>query len=469
MPPVRTSLLLVLTAAAAATVLTGCAALRIDRAVHTSTGFTSQVLCSSAFVSGLAPDKVFADTVQPIPGMRLVNWGMSHRLDPAKREVTASVAGMFESRAVYRDGLGCMLVPAGEPVEPVALAPLPVVPVALPEIAGPAVVAPSDPRLQAALDRAFAEPAKPPFRRTRAVVVLRDGQVIAERYAAGFGVDTPVIGWSMTKSVVNAMVGILVRQGRLNIDQPAPVPEWRDPADPRHAITTDQLMRQTSGLDIDQTKSGFDRDSQLVYLERDKGGAAATAALAVAPGTRWNYSDGQYLLVSRIVRDTVGGKTDDVLQFAHRELFGPLGMRHVTLEFDTTGTPIGSNIMFASARDWARFGQLYLNDGMAGGRRILPAGWVARSTTASPGTGYGAGFFNNSLDGLVEAWGVPWGPMKAPAGTYFARGFQGQITVVVPSEKLVVVRLASSQVREDDTQTANQLVTDVLAALKTPF
>jgi len=141
------------------------------------------------------------------------------------------------------------------------------------------------------------------------------------------------------------------------------------------------------------------------------------------------------------------------------------GMRAVVLDFDATGTAIGSSHLLASARDWARLGQLYLDDGVVDGRRILPPGWVAMSTKPTLDTGYGAGLWTNRKPGLVPAWGVPWGLSRAPADTFFARGFMGQFVVVVPSRQLVIVRLAVSHQRGDDIEETDRIVGDVLEAL----
>ena len=166
---------------------------------------------------------------------------------------------------------------------------MPKSPPLLPEIAGPDIVQPSDPALKAALDHAFEEPAEPPFRRTKAVVVVHDGKVIAERYAAGIGVDTPLLGFSMTKSVVNALIGILTQQGLATPSMPAPIPEWR--GDLRREIEVEHLLRMTTGLALDETNSGFDPSSQMVYLHDDMAGFAVNAAArSPPPGTRWAYS-----------------------------------------------------------------------------------------------------------------------------------------------------------------------------------
>ena len=242
----------------------------------------------------------------------------------------------------------------------------------LPEIAGPGVVEASAPALKAALVHAFEEPAEPPFRRTKAVVVVRDGSVIAERYAAGAGVDTQLPGFSMTKSVVNALLGIMAQQG-IRLHRCRRRPGMASSGDPRREIEVEHLMRMTTGLALDETNSGFD-PSNLMYLYDDMAGFAVKAPLIAPPGTRWAYSSATTQILARIIRDAVGGP-ERTLAFAWRELFNPLGMRNVTLEFDASGTLQGSANMLASARDWARFGLLYLNDGAIGGRRILQDDW----------------------------------------------------------------------------------------------
>jgi len=431
-----------LLAGVAAMLVAACSPAAPARAARVATGLASHTLCVESFISGQDPAQVRAESLAPMPGIRLIDWAMREEVDAKRGEVRSSLFGGFERRAVYHPGWGCRLVDGAPPAmpdfPPVDTAPPPF------EIAGPAVVEPADPRLKLALDHAFAEPAGGPPRQTKAVVVLQNGRVIAERYAPGYGIDTPMLGWSLTKSVTSALVGILVRQGRLAVDLPAPVAAWAAPDDPRHAITVDMLLRMTSGLDLDETNTGFDASSQTVYLAPDMAAAAAAAPLKAAPGNRWHYSSPSTLLLDGIIRDLSGGDAAAVLRFARAELFEPLGMRQVTLEFDQAGTPIGSTYMLASARDWARFGLLYLNDGVIGGRRILPADWVDYSArpTAQSDEGYAAGFWTNRGNSADARGRVRRG---MPADSFFASGSLGQRIAVLPSQHLVVVRLGRSQ------------------------
>lgn len=444
--------------------LLGCSSL--DRATDVATGYVSHQLCSATYVSKVEPEQFYREAIAPI--LSPVDFLSSHRVDRQRAQVTSGFAGVAEARAVDRGPLGCLVV-HGEPPAAVSLAPHTPAPALLADIAGPEIVEPTRPALKLALDRTFAENTSPPYRNTKAVVVVRDGRVIAERYAPGYGIDTQLMGWSATKSVTNALIGILVRQGKLSLEGPAPIAAWADPKDPRHAISIDNMLRMNSGLDIgdsltSQATTAFDPTAYMVFGVRDMAGFAEKAPLKAAPGSRWNYTNGNTILLSKIVRDTAGGDAASTLAFARRELFDKLGMRHVTLEFDSVGTPIGSSHMLASARDWARFGLLYLDDGVVGGERLLPPGWVDYSAAPTPGSeryGYAAGFWTNRGDGEGQRYRIAHG---IPADAFFSRGANGQYIVIVPSQRLVVVRLGSAFTPRDDMDVVARLVADVIAA-----
>lgn len=463
--PKNRIILLVTTTLCGALALT---AVRAHDAPRVATGFVAHILCSETFVSGLDPDRVFTETTAAMPGTGLIAWALDYRIDRARKDVTVTLLGGGQSRAIFREGLGCYVSHDDASVD----ASLP--PAAgntrhalLPEIAGPSLVEPANQELGLALDRAFAEPEQPPFRHTKAVVVLRDGRVVAERYAPGYGVDTPILGYSATKSVTSALIGILVRKGKLRVNDPAPVAAWQNPADARHAITVDHLLRHTSGLAMGSSlnaslASAIAPVNQMKYVARDMAAFAESADLESQPGSAWNYHDGNTIVLSHLIRDAAGGHAADVLRFARAELFGPLGMRNVTLEFDAAGTLEGSSQMLASARDWARFGALYLDDGVIGGKRILPEGWVNYSAAPTPSAyvGIGAGFWTNRGDsyGAKYRTGRGW-----PAESFYASGTFGQYVIVVPSERLVIARLGTSGNRYD-IEGVSRLVADVIAA-----
>jgi CubicO group peptidase (beta-lactamase class C family) len=443
-------------------------AVRAQDAPRVATGFISRTLCSAAFVSGVNPDEVFSETVDAMPGVRLITWAIDYRVDRKAKQVTTTLFWGGISRAVYREGLGCYLAHGEASVDASLPAAGEIQRASLPEISGPSLVQAANPKLALALDRAFAEPEQPPFRRTKAVVIVKDGHVVAERYAPGYGIDTPILGYSATKSVISALTGILVRQGKLAVDRPAPVATWQNPDDPRHAITVDQLLRHTSGLAMGSSlnaslASTLAPVNEMKYVASDQAGFAESAALESAPGSAWNYHDGNYAILSRLIRDAVGGHAADVLRFARSELFGPLGMRNVTLEFDATGTPEGASQMLAPARDWARFGLLYLNDGVAGGKRILPEGWVDYSASPTPNgwVGYGAGFWTNRGGSLGANYRIEHG---WPRDAFLAKGTLGQYVIVIPSERLVIVRLGTAPNWPLTADGVTRLISDVVVA-----
>jgi CubicO group peptidase (beta-lactamase class C family) len=450
-------------AAVLAAVAASAAILRPDRAIRVATGFVAHIVCAKSFVSGLDPQTVFAETTDRA-GIRRLRWILGFQLDRTGKTVDASLAGFFGSRAAFHEGFGCVTLHGPDAPyllkNDLAVLKMPKTPPLLAAIGGPGLVEPSDPALKAALDHAFEEPADPPFRRTKAVVVVHNGKVIAERYAAGIGVDTQLIGFSMTKSVVNALIGILTQQGLVTPSFLAPVPEWRGSTDPRREIEVEHLMRMTSGLALDETNSGYDPSSQMLYLHNDMAGYAAKAAMIAPPGTRWAYSSATTQLLARIIRDATGGP-EQSLAFAWRELFNPLGMRNVTLQFDASGTLQGASSMLASARDWARFGLLYLNDGLIGGKRLLHEDWVDLSAAATLGTDYGAGFWTNRSEHEYAKGRVRLG---IPRDAFFASGDLGQRIVILQSQHLVIVRLGDSVDPTGDIRGLGRLVSEVIAA-----
>lgn len=447
--------------------LTACGHWSPGRAASVSTGYVSHQLCSAVFVAQQDPERTYREAIAPLAGA--FAFLMRYDVDRERAEVRATLAGLAESRAVHRPPFGCVNATAGTPSAPAAPPATDHAGAALPgPIAGLAPVDAADPALAQALDHAFDESPRGPRRHTQAVVVVHRGRIVAERYAAGIGVDTPLPGWSATKSVTNALLGILVRQGRLDMNAPAPIAAWADAQDPRHAITPDQLLRMTSGLDAGQSLddvSAFDPAAQMLFIEPDMAAFAARAPLAHAPGSHWNYTDPNTLLLSRIVRDLSGGDAAGTYAFVHRELFDKLGMQQATLEFDASGTPIGSSHLWAPARDWARLGLLYLNDGVIAGERILPAGWVAYSARPTPGAedaGYAAGFWTNRGNGHGASYRTAAG---MPADAFMARGAHGQYVVIVPSRQLVIVRLGPAWTPRDDMDAVARLTREVVATL----
>jgi len=280
----------------------------------------------------------------------------------------------------------------------------------------------------------FEHPASDTTGETHALVVIHRGQLVVERYARETDASSTLISWSMAKSITHALVGILVREGRLDIHQPGLVPRWNQPGDARAALTLDHMLRMVDGLDFveDYVDS---RQSDVIEMlfgsgKDDVAGYTEARPLKCPPGTRWNYSSGTSNVVTAILGRTVGGGETAMLEFMHEELFDRIGMRSPTVRFDAAGTFIGSSFVFATARDFARFGLLYLRDGCWDGDRILPEGWVdyARTATKVSGREYGAHWWL-SLDG---------------SAVFHCSGYRGQFIALDPERDLIVVRLGGS-------------------------
>lgn len=415
-----------------------CAASLVPRGfLETSTGFAAKVVASAVFVSGRSLESVYEQEFAANGFLEQVfRFFVSIKVDRDAQTVTARTLGVNRT-AVFREGFGCTLAVdrsvdelraeaghAGETRRP-----------------SPPWKTPGEDRklgfdrdaLEAAIEAALANQKI----KTRAVVVIQDGTLIGERYAEGFHADMPLPGWSMTKSIIHALVGIRVRQGRMRPDAPLPLAAWQDPANPRAVITLDQMLRMTSGLEWNEESPVHVSDmTRMLFMERSMAGFAARAPVAAAPGKKWAYSSGTSNLICEALRDSFDDDRE-YWAFPRRELFDAIGMASAVFELDASGTFVGSSYCFATARDWARFGQLYLDDGVVDGRRILPEGWAAGASEPTRGSKrrYGRHF---------------WLPRDKtlPAGTFFCRGFEGQLLAIVPEKRAVIVRLGSTRDRK---------------------
>ncbi len=424
----------------------------LGKLLRLACAYKARALCNGVFVSGLDPRRLSREDV----GYKVLFRLARARVDRQRRSVECSIlgTGLFREKAVHVDGIGAVLL-SGIPEEavrawPPVSATVPASPasVAIPWPVGEAVVPAArgsgiDTRkVEAVVGRLFDDRGRRNPLRTRAVLVVQDGRIICERYAPGFGPGTRLLSWSMAKSVVSVLVGILAGQGKLRIDEPAPVPEWADERDPRHAITVSQLLRMSSGLAWTETygEQPISDVNQMLFFEPDMARFAAGQPPAAQPDTAWLYSSGGTNIICRLMRGLFASR-EDYLAFPHRALFERIGMRSAVWGTDASGTLVGSSYLFATARDFARFGMFCLADGVWQGKRILPEGWMTWATTPTPtdpSAEYGAGFWLNRDP--VDATRTRAYP-KLPADFFYANGHQGQMIGVIPSRKLVVVRL----------------------------
>ncbi|HTI07730.1 MAG TPA: serine hydrolase [Puia sp.] len=407
-------------------------------------GYGAKVLCSAIFVSGRKEQEVRREELASFP-LTLAHYTVDYN----DSSVTGTVWGLAEKKVIYRKGLGSTLV-SEWPEQQVRREHFPLaqaggsrrdtIPWPMGDRLADTVPGSLDTAaLRNALDGIFVEKDTAHPIRTRAVVIVYKGQIVGERYAPGFSRDTRLLGWSMAKSITGSLIGILVGDGKLRTEAPAPVPEWSNPDDPRHSITLANLLQQSSGLGFEENYTKSSDATKMLFQRADMGAYTASHPLKDKPGSLWYYSSGNSNILSRIIRQTVG--EDAYHAFPYERLFHRTGMYSALLEPDASGTFVGSSFMYASARDWARFGLLYLGDGVFNGERILPEGWVARSTTPAPTAlkgqyGYQL-WLNAGTKGRADDRLYP----HAPADMFCADGYEGQNVFIIPSRQLVVVRL----------------------------
>lgn len=423
----------------------------IARLVQTATAYKAKLLCAGIFVSGrtarsLLTEDLAVNTLAPLRAL-------TSKIDYEQKTVTVSLLGLCRRTALYRPGLGSTLV-LGTTVEELRSQSTPAsnhlqcqpIQTQTLQTAQISQLGNRD-RLRSLIDQAFEEESSSKQKRTRAVVLVHRGKIVAERYAAGFSAQTPILGWSLAKSVVNALVGILIYRGKLSLSDSGLIAEWRQPGDARRAITLEQLLRMSSGLHFSEAYENPFSDVITMLLHCGDGAKyAAQQALAEKPGSTFHYASGTTVLLCRIIREAIGGTLADYFAFPRQTLFERLGMASAILEPDAAGTFVGSSFMYATARDWAKLGLLYLQDGRwwIDGKwvRILPEGWAQFSSSAGKAADfYGAHFWRGVPDSFTigKRDAVDW-----PADAYLASGYQGQFVTIVPSADLIVVRLGLS-------------------------
>ncbi len=390
--------------------------------LRVGSGYAAKIVCSNAFLAGRPAQEVLAVDVQA-PGHPLLKL-MRVSVDEARGRVHAALLGFIAANeAVYHEGLGCTVVPDvarppsqtkghqvaaelrypapwpdGEDVEP-------------------------DPAIAALLsDAALTGPGM------RAVIVVKGGRIVGEAYGEGVSRETPLLGWSMTKTVTAAIVGTLIRDGKLSLEDRSLMPQWRD--DKRAEISLADLLAMESGLTFNDDYGTVADVTRMLFLETDMAGFAADQPLESPPGSRFTYSSGTGVLLSRIWMDRVGDPF--ALEYPRKALFDPIGMTSAVLETDASGTFVGGSYMYATARDWARFGLLLARNGVWNGRQVVPSNFVKRMGDPNRTSG---GRYSQA-----QTW-LPRADAGLPPDTFILDGHDGQNIIVVPSEDLVLVRL----------------------------
>jgi CubicO group peptidase (beta-lactamase class C family) len=424
--------------------------------LYIATGYGAKSMASGIFIGGREPLMIQDQELN----YSIVKY-TSSKIDFLNKTVTTSFWGLAPQTAIYRKGLGCCLID-GKPLD------------SLKEIS---FVQPAEPRgvwqkpwpegdkmsdtifaeinrtrLDSVINDAFLTKGKK-GKRTAAVVVVYKGKLVGEKYwkEKGITADSRLWGWSMNKSIMNALTGIMVKKRKLDLNASAPVSEWLK--DKRRDITINDLLQMSSGLKWNEDYGTAANTTKMLFRDPDCYKAAISAPLDAQPGTEWKYSSGTGNILSGIIRSTIHND-NEYLSFPYSELFNKIGMSSMILETDAAGNFVGSSFGYASARDWARFGLLYYNNGVWQGDTLLPKGWVDYTRTlASASKGkYGAMFWLNQAHQLPDA----------PEDTYSCQGHRGQRIFIIPSRNLVIVRLGFSE----EYFNHNEFLKGILGAVK---
>lgn len=404
------------------------------------TAFAAKGMCSSVFLANKDPNRVSSEDLSFFP-ISLAKC----TVDEEARSVTARVFGLAERKAVYRDGLGAVLV-LNTPEEALKAQsfsipdpgysqdtlPWPkgdLLPDGLPEgVDGPA--------LEKVLEQAFDDPGEDPSKKTLGVAVVFDNQLIGERYLEGYDTETRFHGWSMTKSITGALAGRLIMEGQMDLDAPTGIPEWQ--GDERSLITLRHILHMSSGLDWYENYFTISDATVMLMRSDDKFASVVDNELVNDPGSFFNYSSGEVNLLSGLIRTAIGND-EAYHRYAYSAIFHRIGMLNTTVETDASGLFVASSYCYGTIRDWARFGLLFLNNGIFEGDTVLTPEWVEFMKTPAPASGgqYAATFWLKESSDKRALTDVP-------GDVFFADGFLGQRVYIIPSRKLVVVRMGYS-------------------------
>ncbi|MEA3462552.1 MAG: serine hydrolase [Bacteroidota bacterium] len=421
------------------------------------TAFAAKGMCSSVFLADKTPERVHAEDLSFFP-MSLAKC----KVDYGEKSVTSTVFGLAKRKAVFRDGLGVVIVldrPEAELKAESYRIPDPgysqdtiawpigdLMPESMPEGV-------DYQKLESILDEAIDDPDEEPFKKTLGVAVVYDNELIGEKYLEGYDAWTRFHGWSMTKTVTGAMAGALVKEGRMNIKATTGIQEWD--GDERRNITIENILHMSSGLDWLENYFTISDATVMLMQSDDMFSSVTGCEIAHEPGSHWNYSSGDANLLSGLIRNAIGD-LDEYHGYAYTSLFHRIGMLNTVVETDASGLFVASSYSYGSTRDWARFGMLFLNDGIFEGDTVLTSEWVEYMTTPAPASGgtYAATFW-------LEEPSPERALVDVPDDIYFADGFLGQRVYVIPSKDLVVVRMGYSLSNFN----VNDFLRDIIATL----
>jgi CubicO group peptidase (beta-lactamase class C family) len=424
-------------------------AIKRPESVQLVSAYAAKTVCSNVFIAKRDANAVIRTDVQFAE--YLVVKLMRTDVDVANRRVEAAFLGLFgKQRAAYADGYGCTLVSNDENLDRAIASPLPSLPT--PDSfwpVGEKVQLSDNRRLQAAVNNPVLQGPG-----MRAIVVVHDGRIIAETYGDGFTASTPLLGWSMTKTVNAALVGLAIKDGKISLDQKNLFPQWA--GDARANISVADLMAMSSGLEFNEDQGLLNDTARMELLVRDAAAFARDKPLAAAPGTKFHYGSGSSVLLARIWQNAIGAAART---YPNERLFKPLGMTSAVFEADPSGTFLGEAYLYATAHDWARFGEFMRLGGEWNGQQLLPPGFVDYMRSPVPAADEGHG----PVYGRGQLWLGPGLEFDLPADTFMLNGHIRQTITIIPSRKLVILRMGMT--REDIGFSNANLLHAVVAAV----
>ncbi len=412
-------------------------------------GFSSKNVASCRFIDNRSLEKI-QKSDNDIP---LIDWA-KNEINETEKFATASLYGLKTRKSIYREGLGATLIdddfdiskPYNVPKRSILNNNLPF---PYGNLSAETTIFKNLDynKLNTAVVNAFITK-----NRTRAVLVVYNDKIIAEKYADGYNKDSKFLGWSMTKSITATIFGILQKQGKINIENPAPIAEWQN--DNRKNITLKNLLNMNSGLEWEENYEAISDVTKMLFQSKNMSEAQKNKNALFSPNTHWNYSSGTTNLLSGIIK-TQFKNHQEYLNFWYTELVDKIGMNSMLIETDMTGNFVGSSYGWAKTRDWAKFGLLYLHNGNWNGEQIFDPSWTKFITTPTPTSNgaYGGHFWLNAGGHYPNA----------PRNLYSCNGHQGQRIFILPSQNLVIVRLG---LKGEDGMNFDTFIADIVSSIK---
>lgn len=407
------------------------------------TSYVAKDVCSSLFIGGRNIDSILNNDVN----YNFMKYS-SIDVDKNDKSITSRIFGLFPRKAIFRGKLGCCITHNynENKLKAIKITPTPdLINIPVNEETDSIINEIDTNKLTSAINNVFSEQ-----ERTRAVVIIYKNRLVAEKYADGIQKNTPLLGWSMDKSIINALTGVMVKKGAISTDDNSLFNIWSN--DDRSKITLNNLLQMSSGLEWDEGYGGVSDVTNMLYKNGDMSAYAINKPIDCKPDKKFNYSSGTTNIISKYLRNK-SGNDNNYYKLAYN-FFNKLGMQSMTFETDASGTFVGSSYGYATARDWAKFGMLYYNNGKVKNEQILPEGWVKyTSTPANTTMIYGAQFWLNRGKTLPDV----------PEDEYRCQGHHGQIVSIIPSKHLVVVRLGLSINKKFD---KNKFISEVVDAIR---